>query len=402
MKIHDIFRSILTLWSFQSIAAIVSALFYVLMAHLLSIEHYGLFYALVSFSYLFTIPQETIRTIVARACVKAQEKKKIKYIFLKYLKTIMLLGIFTFFIFILAIPYLQMFLKANFFSLLIIGLSIILVFIIPVVWGVLQGTLRFRELGINSLIENFAKICTAFFLVSILDLKIFGALIAIPFSILCAFFAGLFSIKDILKEKKEKFTEKGSFKYAIASLLLFFLIAIIFVVPIFLARYFFSEKISGLYSGISMLTAGLFFVAMSAERVMLPIIAKEKRKNQKKILSKVALIIVLLFLGSFILASVFPNKIVSILLGKKYIEVAYLLKYMVVIFAFFSFSTLFIFYNLSRNRNKKISLRVLISSAFMLVALLILFHKTLLQFITMVLITHIIMFLLLLIITLRR
>ncbi|MEM4640993.1 MAG: oligosaccharide flippase family protein [Candidatus Pacearchaeota archaeon] len=398
-------ENILTLWGFNVISGVASALFYILMAYMLSVEQYGLFYSLVSLSYLFTIPQETIRTIISRVCAKlGEEKAKIKYVFSKYLKRMFFLGIAAFLIFLLAIPYLKALFKTSFLPLLLTGISLIFVFILPVIWGILQGTFRFKELGINNALEMILKLSFAIALVLILPsrLKVIGALIAIPASIFFTFLIGLFPIKDILKARKEKFYEKGGFRYALASLALFTLIGIMCVADVIIARYFFDEKTAGLYAGLSMIGTALFFIAMNAKRVMLPTIVKEKRKNPKKILAKTALTIGSMFFGFFMLSLIFPKNITLTFLGTKYLEVASLLKYVVLAYAFFSLSVLLVFYNLSINKNKRISTRILASGTFMLIALLILFHSNLMEFITMTLIAFGLTFVSLLIVSFRK
>lgn len=401
-------KNIFTLWGFTVIAGLTSALFYILMAKFLSVEDYGLFYSLISFIYLLTIPQETIRTLVSKLFAKfniKKEKGKMKYVFLSYLKKMFFVGVISFAIFLILIPFMKTLFKTSSLPLILVGVTLIFAFILPVVWGVLQGTFRFKQLGINNVLEMVVKLSIALLLIFLLPgpLKVIGALIAIPASFLFSFLLGLIPIKDILKATKKKYKEKEAWKYALASLAIFTLIGVMCSLDVILARYFFHEKTSGLYAGLSMIATALFFVSMNAKRVMLPTIVKDgERKNPRRILAKTALIIGLLFGGFFIISFVYPQTIVEIFLGPKYFEAAHLLKYVVLAFAFFSLSVLLAFYNLSIDKNKKISLRILASGAFMQVALLLIFHATLLQFITMILIVNVLMFAAFLLVSLKK
>jgi len=409
MTEQKLVKNVLTLWSFASFAGIASALFYISMAHFLTVEQYGLLYSLVAFSYILTIPQETIRTVLARIVCKLnpeKEKGKIKYLFLKLVKQMFFYGIIAFAVFLVLIPFLKPLFKTTFLPLFILGIALIFAFLSPIVWGLLQGLFRFKQLGLNNSVEMFFKLGIAVILVLMLpsDLKVIGALIAIPMSILLTFVFGLIPIRDILKVKTKKFKEEGTSRYALASLTLFALVAAMYSIDVIIARYFFTETVSGWYGGLSMIGKALFFVAMNAKRVMLPSVAqkdKEVKKN-KNLLLKTAILIITLFTLFFIAAVFVPKPIVLVFLGSKYLPVIPYLKYIILAFAFFSLSNLFIFYNLSVNKNKKISARILASGTFMQIALLIIFHSNLMQFITMILIVNVLMFLLLLYVSLRK
>jgi len=406
---QKLFKNVFTLWSFASFAGIASALFYIFMAQFLTVEQYSLLYSLVAFSYILTIPQETIRTIIARICCKftgQNGKRKIKFLFIKFLKQMFLFGIIAFVIFIFLIPYLKLLFKTTFLPLFILGIALVFAFLVPITWGILQGLFRFKQLGLNNSVEMIFKLIIAVALVAILPMqfKVIGAIIAIPASLLLTFVFGLIPIRDILKEKKKKFKEEGTSRYALASLTLFTLVAVMYSVDVILARYFFTEKVSGWYGGLSMIGKSLFFVAMNAKRVMLPSVAKEEKHVQqtRKTLAKTALLIGGLFLLFFIVSIFFPKTVIMIFLGSKYLTVIPYLKWMVLAFAFFSLANLLVFYNLSINKNKKISARILASGTFMQIALLIIFHSTLMQFISMVLVVNAVMFFLLLFVSLKK
>jgi len=126
---------------------------------------------------------------------------------------------------------------------------------------------------------------------------------------------------------------------------------------------------------------------------------KSEEKECNKILKKISILLILMFAGAFLLFFFFPDQIVTIILGSKYSAVGPYLKYMIVAIAFFSFSNLLVYYNLSLDKNKKITTRVLASSVFLEIVLLILFHKNIQQFIYMILIIDVILFLAMLLVT---
>jgi len=404
-----IIKNTIDLWSFSSIAGIASALFFIVLARFLSVESYSLLYALVAFSFFLTIPQETIRTVISRLMAKLfvkKEKGKMKYIFSKFSKRIFIFAIALTIIYIALIPVLEGLFKTTFWPIFIIGIAIIFSFMLAVTRGTLQGILKFKPLGINNSVEHVSKLGIALLLILLLPehLKLIGALISIPASLLISYLIGFIPLKNILKSKKKNYNEGKIFKYFVASFTIFLIIGVIYSLDIILARYFFSENLSGLYAGIAMIGKSLFFIGLYAKRVMFPSIVKEEKnpKKTKKLLIKTGFLLLLLFSFFFVISAIFPNFLIMIFLGSKYLSVAPLLKYIVLAFAFFSLSTLLIFYNLSLDINKKISIKLLLSATFMQFALLLIFHSSLLQFISMLIIVNALMFVFLLIINLRK
>ncbi len=79
------------LWAGLTLAAVGSYLFYFIMARMLSIEDYGLLYSLIALTYLFTVPHETIRTVMAKYTAHywvKEQKGKIKGLMFRSIKFI--------------------------------------------------------------------------------------------------------------------------------------------------------------------------------------------------------------------------------------------------------------------------------------------------------------------------
>ncbi len=409
-----------------SLANVASYLFYFIMARMLAVEDYSLLYSLIALTYLFTIPHETIRTVIARYTMRfwtRKKKGKIKSLFFKSVKYLGLCSIIAFGVFLGLSPFLMKLLHAPFSSIIIIGFSLLFIFLLPVIWGILQGTNRFGHLGINNSVETGAKLIIAIPLV-LFGLGVNGALLAIPLSLAIAFFAGFLPIKNIIKikneeekhnkEYEEKLKIKGMFRYSFATFIIFIFFVAIYSVDIILARYFLTPLSSGLYSGASVIGKALLFCSLAITRIMFSAIVEHHTKNKtnKKEMKKIktertkretkeakkifkgTVYAVMGFVAGFLLISILiPEPFINVLLGSKYLEMAYLLKYMVLAMAFLSFSSLIVFYNLSIDWHKKLTARILGAALFLLIALLIIFHSTLKQFIFIVLLVNILLFL---------
>ncbi|MEM2954824.1 MAG: oligosaccharide flippase family protein [Candidatus Nanoarchaeia archaeon] len=391
--------------SLMIFAAVASYLFYFLMARMLTIEDYGLLYSLIALTYLFTVPHETIRTVIAKYTVDLAAKKeygKIKGFFLKAVKTILIYSAIAFVIFLGLLPLLMNLLHAPIVPLIIVGSSLLVTFLLPIIWGLLQGLQSFGHLGLNNSIETAIKLIIAVVLV-LIGLGINGALIAIPVSIAAAFFIGFWPLKKVMKAKAEPFKEKHIVRYSMAAFIIFLFFVAMYSVDTIAMRYFFSAKTSGLYGSISVIGKIVLFVSIVINRVMFSAVAeqrasksKDKEKKARKLLMS-AFFYVLAVTAFFLVISLFaPNTLIKIVVGSKYLEIASNLKYMIIAMGLLSLSSLIIFYNLSLDWNKKLTARILGVFLFLQIALFIVFHRTLQQFINIILIVNVLLFLALL------
>lgn len=401
-------RNVMTKLGVLIIAAIASYVFYFLMARMLSVENYGLLYSLIALTYLFTVPHETIRAVIARYTVDWAAKKeygKMKGFFIAALKNVFIYSAIAFVIFMVLLPVLMELFHASLTSMIIIGSSLLVTLILPLIWGLLQGMQSFGHLGINNSIEGVAKLAIAIVLV-LLGFGVNGALIAIPLSLLIAFFAGFWPIKDILKAKTEKFRQdhKHIIRYFIAAFVIFLFFVALYSLDTIMARYFFSAKTSGFYGSLSVLSKVVLFISIAITRVMFSAVAEKSHSKNKKIYEKqykegkqillTAGLYILIVIGFFLIISIFaPELLIKIVVGGQYLEIAPNLKYMIIAMGFLSLSSLIAFYNLSLDWNKRITARILGTFVFLQIASLIVFHRTLQQFITVVLIINSLLFL---------
>lgn len=400
------------MWAGLGLAAVGSYLFYFIMARMLSVEDYGLLYSLIALTYLFTVPHETIRTVITKYTAQfwtERKKGKIKGLMFKAIKNIFMISIIALIIFILLLPIWIKIWHTDVWTMSIISLSLLVTFILPVIWGILQGTNRFSHLGLNNSIETLAKLAIGIFLVA-MGFGVTGAIIAIPLSTAVAFFVGFLSLRDILRAKKEPFkAKKHIIKYSVAALIIFIFLIGLYSVDIILARHLFSPLIAGLYSAVSVVGKIVFFASTAITRVMFSEVVEKygKKKTEKsreksrKVLFKSLGFLAILVGGCLFLAFLFPEPIINLIVGDKYVAATSQLKYMVLAMSFLSFSSLIVFYNLSIDYHKKITARILGSALFLQIALLVLFHSSLEQFIKIILGINIVLFLAL-ITTLKR
>ena len=248
----------------------------------------------------------------------------------------------------------------------------------------------------------------------ILGFGVKGALIAIPVSIAIAFFAGFLPLRKITKARKIHFDERAEkyfLKYSLSAFVIFIFFVALYSIDIILARYFFDAMTAGLYGGISVMSKVVVFASTAITRVMFSEVVekdrkdkskiKKRRKRTQKILFNAAGFLALLIGFFLFVAFIFPELLTTIVVGNEYLEIAPILKYMFLAMSFLSFSSLIMFYNLSINYHKKITAKIMGTALFLQIALLILFHGNIEEFIKVILGVNIGLFLALLA-TLKR
>ncbi|MCL6500642.1 MAG: hypothetical protein K6T16_01255 [Candidatus Pacearchaeota archaeon] len=327
----------------------------------------------------------------------------------KAIKNIFIFSIILFAAFLLLLPLWVQVWHTNVWTIIIISFSLVVAFILPVVWGVLQGTNRFGQLGINNSVEMVAKLAVAIILV-LAGTGIYGVLVAIPLSLIVAFFAGLIPLKDIIRVKAKSFSfEKTIMRYSLSAFIIFFLFISLYSIDIIMARYFFSPIDAGLYSAISVIGKVVLFGSAGLTRAMFSEVTEKhekqkterSRKESRKILFRALGFLATISGIILFLSFIFPEVIINLVVGNKYIAATPLLKYMVLAMTFLSFSSLIIFYNLSIDWHKKTTARILSAALFLQIAFLILFHGSVEQFVKVILGANIGLFLALLI-TIKR
>src|SRR3989344_2555406 len=179
----------------------VGFLYHFYMGRVLGPSSYGMLGTLLSIVYLMIVPLFTIQTSITKFAdeLKAKgEYGKINHLMFDALKVFLGIGIIGFILLLLAIPKISGFLSIPFFPLFILDLFLILVFLLPVVRGVLQGMQLFKSLGVNQILEGITKLSFGIFLVYV-GFDVAGAIGGILISYILAFVFGFVSLRFILK-----------------------------------------------------------------------------------------------------------------------------------------------------------------------------------------------------------
>ncbi len=402
MKKGSISRHTFTLWMTSGLVAIASYLFFFAMARMLSQQDYGLLYSLIALLYIFSVPTETIRFVISKYVAIFKTKKeygKIKNLFKRSFKKLFFYSLPALFLVIIIAPtWLSGFLHVDVWHIIVASLTIPFIFLLPIIHGTLQGLNRFVALGMNNSIEMILKLVIAVVLVFI-GLGVYGAIVAIPLSVALAIAFGFIPLKKIMESDEEKVESSPIYKYFFPFLFVVLFLTAMSSVDVLIAKHFFSPIYAGFYAAISTLGTILFFISIAVTKVMFPLVAEKhhlkKVKEHKDLLYKSLLLILLPSALWVILLALFPKFIVGLILGSKYLAIANFIKYEAIAMGFLALSNVIALYNLAIDRKKFIFLPAVF--CVLEIVLLCLFHNSLTQYLRILILVNVLLFLFLLV-----
>jgi len=357
--------------------------FHFSMARMLGPADYGVLASLMAIVYLFSIPSETIQMTIAKYTAVFRAKKetgKLKSLVRRSISRGWKMGIVFLFIFIAVSPFIKSFLKLDsIIPLIILSLFIFPTLLLPIMRGVLQGSKRFKALGLSFTLEGLIKLILAVSLVFI-GYKVNGAIGAVLVSSFLVFILLYLFLRDTNKKKEKYFQSKELYLYSLPVLVAIICITVAYSIDTILAKHFFSETNAGLYAVASLLGKMIFFALSPIAKVMFPIVVekKESKKDYEGIIKKVLMITAGIAAVVIAIYFFFSKLIVSILFGNQYLEIAGIIGYLSIAFTLLTLSYILIFYKLSLGK-KKFVLALPFFAILEIVALSV-FNSSLLQF----------------------
>lgn len=377
----EIFRGSLILFVMMNIFNFLNYLFHFSMARLLGPVDYGVLAVLMSIAYVFNVPVEAIQTIVSRYTTKLNVKGeygKIKYLLVRSIRKIF---VFSSLIFIIYIPiafFVSYFTNINAGLVIFTGFLIFGVFLLPVIWGVLQGRKKFKSLGGSMITESFLKLVISISLV-LFGFKVYGAMAGVILGVTLALLLSFSLIKEVRKAEIKKIKIEGIYSYGFPVVTVMFIVILMASLDIIFVKAFFDSDIAGKYAVASMLGKMIFFGTVAISKAMFPLTSEEHDKGNKprEVFKKAFLIVFFLCFVAVIAYWLIPKLIIWILFGKQYLEISNILIFIALAFSFLSLTNLSLIYALSVYK-KKISFFLV----FVLLEVLVfsLFHSNLLEF----------------------
>jgi O-antigen/teichoic acid export membrane protein len=379
----------------QAIFLIANFLYHFLSARLLGPAEYATVASIFSIFYLVTVGSSAIQNTATKYVSGFKAKKdykKISLFFKRGFRKIFLVSLFLFAVYLAISPLIASFLNIPLIAVLISSPAIILFALVPFNRGILQGLQKFGSLGINLIAEGLIRLALALALI-FLGLKSNGALAAVSIATLVAVLITFPSLKLEKAKGKINIDRKGLYRFVFISFIALFLVNAIYNMDVFLVKHFFSAEQAGHYAAISLLGKIVFFGATAIGLVMFPKVSEMHLNDRKKagsIFMKAlgfTLIISALITAVYFL---FPNLIVSLLFGSEYESIIPLIGFFGIFMTFLSLSYICVLNKLALGRKKFII--ILGIAAIAEIALISLFHSSLQQIVTILIILNAFLF----------
>ncbi|MFA6296262.1 MAG: oligosaccharide flippase family protein [Patescibacteria group bacterium] len=389
-------KNTVILFSGTIIASVLNYLFNLIIGRVLTVDEYG---QLVSLESIFLIVTMIGGAIILAGTRKVAEYKANKNFaklaqFKSYFeKKFLYFGIIVFIILTAFSDLIAQYLKIQKAPIIIMASCLILAYVGSFYISILQGLQRFKALSIVNVIGTILKIILGVGLV-LLGFSVSGAVVGYVFpSVICAVIIYLL-LRDI-KLNKADFINLQSIKIStkqIQSISYFFItslcLTLLYNIDLILVKHYFSNNDAGLYSSLAMLARIIFFGTGIIASVLLPM-ATEKFERQEKhqhLFIYALLLVTVLGILLNILYFIFPEQIIKMLFGAKYLQSSNLLGIMSVVMTAYSILNLIITYLISIK--KFIFLPILAAGSILQIIFIIIFHASLFQVIMICLIIN--------------
>ena len=378
-------------------------LFQIAMSRSLSVSDYGTLNSLLSLLVITSVPAGALTVFSAKNISHNLAggdilgvKKFIKYALVRtFLYDCLFLAVF-----VIGIPLLMKFMKIDsYFYYIITGSAIFLIFPFSLLLGSLQGSRMYLSLGLFSSLSSIIKFILA--VVSVYaGLNVIGALFSVAVSPLLIMAVAAIVLFSYLKHKQGEAEEKhiiidkigendlktGKFYFLSLFFILFFF-TFFTNIDLVTVKHFFPAYKTGIYSVADILGKIILYFPSAVVLVMFPEVSHAHATNNKTkhILLKTVFITFLMCSFLEIFYIFFPDKIISFLMGAKYISSAPLLTLYGLSMFPFAFINIFINYFMAVN-NSKILIYMFLFSVIEIL-LFYLFHYSLREIILIIMIT---------------
>lgn len=370
---------------------IFSYLFQLVAGRSLTTGDYGSFNALNSMAVILSAPVAVLPLVFSRYTVKldARGLGQVKSLLVEGFRWMVFIAGALFLVGLAAIPWLQDFLHLDTkIPIVIMLVQLTLSLLFPVLLGMIQGLHRFTAFGICGSSVSLVRFLSGLLFVSALGWGVNGALLSGAIGTLFAMGIALWTVRDILQVPGEAlphdlFSEMR--RYSFPVFLSTTMVMALGNLDIVLVKHYCSAEEAGLYSTAAILGRIALFLPGVLIVVLFPEAAKAQTTGKEDSRTLWVSLGLTAFLGgSFALAcTLWPEQIIALLFGEKYLAGAELLKIVSLAMAMLAIANVIFTYCLARSEFQ--FLWPLAIGVVMMLLLIFNFHGSALTIATMVL-----------------
>lgn len=356
--------------------------FHFFMARMLSVEDYGGLQSLIGLFAIFSIPISALIIVLVKYTAYFKAKKqlgKVTSLFFLFTKKVLMIASGFFVIFLALNQFIADFLNLDSsVPIIILGLSFIPIFFSSINRSIIQGLEKFKSASVIAVIEVLSKVLGGVLLVG-LGFGINGAIGAIALAVFISYLIAFLPLKFLLKKQKEKINTQEIFQYFFPVFLTVLFLSLIYYIDIVLVKHFMSSHIAGEYGALDLIGHIIFFLGGPIVAVMFPITVRAGAADSdpSKTFKKTFFLIILIGAATLLFYFLFPNFLIKILVGKKFLGINKFLGWFGV--AMFLYSLVYLFSNYFLSIGKTKYVFVLGIGVLLEIVLISIWHKNLWQ-----------------------
>lgn len=395
IKDNPFLRNSAILFAGTMTANVLNYVFHLLLGRMASVELYGEIESLISLSHIISIPAATLGMIVTKysAHTKAENNPFGSYLIFKaFNQKIITLGIPLFLLALTITPLVRSFLKIDgYWPIIFLWALMLLGFFSYVTNSILTGWQKFREFSLVSIVGTVAKIIASVGLLKI-GFGVSGVVGGFVLAGLISYGLSIFFLR-FTKDRNENSSMDIDFsvmkKYLLPALMGIVSITILGNVDMVLAKNKLDAIASGQYGALTVASKTIFFATGILSSVLFSMSAEEhhKKGSSKRQLKNAALLTLLATSFATLFFFAFPEFVLKVFFGEKYLGVSPYLGWFAVTVSLFSFVNLIIQYLLSIHKNK--SAFFFLAVALFEILIIFFFAESIVSIISMVIITQI-------------
>lgn len=359
-------------------------LFHIFMSRSLGPVDYGIMVSLFSVFMIISVPAGVLQTVTTKytSNFKAKgELTKIKLLLHHLITRASLFGIAGFILFTLLSGYIASFLHIpSRLPIVLVAVTLALGIICPVLLGTLLGLQKFLYFGTDMIIGGVGKLFFGILLIY-MGLKVNGALLGLAMGSLAAFLFAIFPLRRQFSSDQTdcNFSLSPIYGYFFPVGLMLLCFMLLTNIDLILVKHFFNPSQAGHYAAASIVAKIILFLPGAIAMVMFPKTSElhALSKESKPVLKKSLLYTTVLSGGVLLLYLTIPSLIVKSLFGSQYIPTIPLIGIFGLAMLFFSLTNILLFYQISVHQLK--FLKILVPATIVEVALISLFHGSLIQ-----------------------
>lgn len=376
-----------------------SFIFSVVMGRMLTPSDFG---TLSSINAVITLPTIVANAITPLVIILAgtyfarKEYDQIRGIYFKLSKLFLIISILVCTTFIIFIPQINSFFHINDNYLLILtDLIIFLCIMTAVNASFIQAKLAFKFYVLILCSATIIKLISAWIFVS-MGFNVIGGVAGIFLGTLIPYIISFIPLKFVFNKNNintPKIDTRIFITYGIPATLVSLGLSGFITNDLIMVKHYFSSEAAGLYAGLSLMGRIIFFISAPVTSVMFPLIVQQHAKKEK-FTNTFLLALFLIFLSSMVITAfytIFPKLSVLLILKKQeYLGIIPHLPFFSIFITIYSLVSIIGNFYLSIKKTK-IAIPVIISSLLQII-LIIFFHQTITQIITISFVLNCLMF----------